>query len=73
MTTEIIALYETKSGEVALKLHKYTSPRGQVSYGWIGKFDAGCAGDYLDAVNRVKSALSRRRGVAFVSGIDVRI
>ncbi len=72
MTSTVIAHYETKSGESAIKLVKYTSVKGSVSYGYKGKFGAGCTSVYTEAVERVYEALKNRRNISLVAGVDVR-
>lgn len=71
MSSEIISMYATKSGEIAMSLKKFTTVSGRVSYSYNGKFGAGCTSNYTDAVERVKNSLSRRR-VIHASGIDIR-
>lgn len=71
MTTEIISIYHTKSGEVAIEVRKHIATNGRTSYGYIGKYGAGCAADFNDICVRVRGCLQYKRGYKLVFGLDI--
>lgn len=70
MKSEVIAIYETKTGHVAFEVVKWTSNGGRTGYRFNGKCGAGC-GSLDDIATNIRLTMKSKRGIKFVSGTDI--
>lgn len=68
MNTETLAIYHTRTGQVAFEVKRFTSPSGRVSYSYTGKHGAGSGGDLQHIKDVIAMTIRSKPGVHLVSG-----